>query len=80
MKLERIDIRRITYGDDEGRYKATVRIKGENGFVSVVMSPDLSDEMLRHCGDAVKKYSKKAADELIASITESIKSTSKEQK
>ena len=75
MILDRLDIRRISYGDNEGSYKATIKFDDESkGNVTLIMSPELSDELLRHCGSAIKEFSQKASEELADSIENSIKS------
>jgi hypothetical protein len=72
MILEEMRIRRLTYGDNKGSYEASITYSGKSGKVQLNLSPEISQELLRFCGDAIKRCSSKAADELTESVDFSI--------
>jgi len=73
MILDRLNINRVAYGPDKGKYKAEVSYEGSSGSVGLKLSPELSNELLKCCGEAILKYSKEAAKDLNVAISESLK-------
>lgn len=73
MILERILIKRTSYGANEGQYEAAISYNNEAGSIKLNLSPELSTELLKCCGKAIKKFSKDAAAELDRNIISSIR-------
>lgn len=76
--LDTIHIHRMNYGDHEGCYSASVKYKGDAGEVKLNLSPEMSNEFMRFCGNAIKKFSDAATLELKDAIDESVRIAGKE--
>ena len=69
-----------TWGDNEGKYTAKIAYQGEEGKIELVLSPELSNELLRFSGLAIKKFSAAALSELNESFERSFKKAKLEEK
>lgn len=60
-----------TYGEHEGKYLAKVVYTGEKGSMELKLSPELSNDLLRFCGNSIKRFSESAILELSESFEKS---------
>ena len=70
MKLERLIISLCGYGPNAGRYEGDCHFSGQYGSVGIVLSPDVSDAILKLCADALVKNSREVAENMTAQIIE----------
>lgn len=68
MELKQVFLTRNYNGDLTG----SVEFSNELGTIKLNMDPEASQEILRVCGDALVRISKKAADEMTAKVIEAI--------
>lgn len=74
LKLTKLEIKLNQWGEDKGLYTAQVTYDGKKGAITMNVSPELTHDLLRFCGGAIKRFSEAAALELDHSITASIES------
>lgn len=72
MKLRSLNIKFNEWGPFEGRYTGEVECFGEAGKVSMALTPEMSNELLKTCGEQIVKISMLSAQELQKSIQFSI--------
>lgn len=72
MKLTKLEIELIRWGEEKGQYKAAVKYEGQDGSVELLLDNNLSTELLKHTGDAIRKFSASAADKLSKSVEQSV--------
>lgn len=77
MELENLTIDLKRYGPHQGRYLAKVKYCNNEGGIILNLSPELSEDLLRFTGKAIKKYSEDAAKELQDSINLSVEKAQK---
>lgn len=72
MKLQELEIKLMRWGENKGQYEAVVSYADKSGEIKLLLDPELSAELLRHTGDAIRKYSARAADELRDHVEQSV--------
>ena len=69
LVLDNLSIRKIAYGDNEGRYLATVEYAAgghaKAKSIKITLPPDLTDKVLKMFGDYLVEQSKEMAQSLI---------------
>lgn len=70
MKLEQLIISHQSYGVHAGKYTGTASFKGQYGGVDIVLSPEVSVEVLKLCADALISNARDVANNLTAQIIE----------
>jgi hypothetical protein len=78
LKLTELRIGVIKYGDNAGEYNARITYESKLGDITLKLPPELSNDLLSFCGDAISKFGAEAAQFLNNSITESVKSAKEE--
>lgn len=68
MILDSLNIKRNTYGPNEGKYTGEVSFKGKEGAVSIIMSPEVTESFLALAGDLIIAHVEVAGRELQKSI------------
>ena len=79
MKLRKLDIKRITYGEGVGGYEGTISFDNELGSISVKLSSSQCDRLFEVCADGIIETAKEAARELTISVIEHDKVLSVEE-
>ena len=70
MKLQRLEIKRITYGDDAGSFEGKMSFDNEFGSIAVKLSSAQCDKLFKVCADGIIETAKEAARELTISVIE----------
>lgn len=79
MELQSLSVELRGYGPHKGRYMASVKYKNNKGEITLHLSPELSEDLLRFTGKAIKKYSEDAAKELQDSIDLSVEKARRQE-
>lgn len=66
MQLYSLSVQLDEYSVHKGSYVGHAWFKGEHGEVKVILSPDLSKQVLKLCADALVKNSRELAEQLTA--------------
>lgn len=80
MQLSRLTISFTEYGVNKGRYVGEAQFSNQYGQVTVVMSPDMSDEVLKICASALVKNTQDLAQNLTAATLTQVSSPAIEHK
>ena len=70
MRLYQLVVTLEEYGPNKGKYCGSAQFKGEYGGVSVVLSPAVSDAVLKLCADAMVANAKDMANIMASNIIE----------
>ena len=68
MILENLYVRLEAYGPNEGKYTGQIRFRGTSGAVEIALSPNLSEAVLKLCGEALVTQAKETAGLMAANI------------
>lgn len=68
MKLKDLRIELETYGDNKGRYLARVDYENPTGNIRLILSPDVSEELMKHVGQMLNKFALNGMAEIQAAI------------
>jgi hypothetical protein len=61
MKLLHLDVSRITYGPDKGKFKGTAKFDGERGTIELNLNEHHCEQMFLTCADGIVEVAKAAA-------------------
>lgn len=73
LHLEYLRIRLLGFGPNKGKYVAKVKYEGESGCIEINLSPEITNELMRFCGGAIKRHSETAMLEIKEAIDQSVK-------
>ena len=72
MKLQKLEIELERWGVDKGQYKAKISYADQTGTIELLLDNDTATDLLAHTGDAIRKFSSRAADSLRESVDQSV--------
>lgn len=64
LRLQRLCIRAIDFGEDKGRFRGEIEYVGEKGKVEVTLSPADCERLLPVVGEAIVATSREVAENL----------------
>ena len=70
MRLSHLSIALNEYGDEKGKYSGKAAFKGQYGGIDIVLSPEVSQAVLKLCADALVQNSKDVASNMTAEVIE----------
>ena len=73
MKLKELRISLENWGDDNGKYKATIQFEGVSGDITLKLAGGTTDALLEFIGEHLAKFSGEAGQLLAAQVRQSIK-------
>lgn len=68
MQLESLDVSLDKYGEHKGKYVGRAKFASSYGSVEVVLSPQVSTEVLKLCADALVANAKDMAQNMTAEV------------
>jgi hypothetical protein len=68
MQMRTLNLSLAEYGPNKGRYTGNMHFAGEYGGVEIVLSPDMSDAVLKICAEALVQNAKDVAQNLTAQL------------
>lgn len=78
MKLTDLRIELEKYGENRGKYTATIEYEGERGTVKLLLDSEISNALLGFIGPTITKFATKAAVEIERNLQESITAASQQ--
>lgn len=66
MQLTSLNISFDDYGVHKGKYKGSAHFRGQYGAVEIVLTPDISDQVLKLCAEAIVANTKELAQTITA--------------
>ena len=72
MKLNSLHIALQSWGDNKGKYVATIEYEGNGHATKLVLDPEVSGQLLGFCGPVITAAASKAAREIEANIIGSL--------
>lgn len=62
--LKALDIRRMEYGPDKGKFEATIKIDNQVGAIEIVLTQEQTQEIVAVVGEELIEYAKQAAEQM----------------
>ena len=72
MKLNMLLIRRVTYGENEGRYTGEATFDGKTSKIELAITPVKANEILRLCADGLLDAATESATATRSDILNSV--------
>jgi len=79
MKLRDLRIELETYGDNKGRYIARIDYENPTGNIKLILTPDVSEELLKHVGPMLNKFALNGMAEIQNAIVAACQQPAAEQ-
>ena len=57
MKLKELEITLETYGPDKGKYKTRITFGDDAGEITLLLNPEVSQDLLTYTSGLIRKYS-----------------------
>lgn len=75
MKLKDLRIELETYGDNKGRYIARVNYENPTGNIRLILTPDISEELMKYVGPMLNKFALDGMADIQAAIVAACQNT-----